>query len=216
MIITTSSLNFLGLSEPVTTLTDYLITVFCLFFYFKLNKDQSETIKNWRLFFLLFGISTFLGGSVHGFFSVREGLGFNIVWLTSQVISIVSTWYAQRATLSSILVNSSNKHYWRISYNLQLIVFIISVFIFHSFMVVIVNTAVGLIPVMMLHFKNSKTDKTNAWVGYGIAVSFLTALVNATKVAIDPVYFNHKDIAHLFIILTLSIMYVGIKRKSIS
>ena len=52
-------------------------------------------------------------------------------------------------------------------------------------------------------------------VGWGIVILFVTAIINGTKVSINE-YFTYLDIAHVFIIGSLSVMFIGIKQKAIS
>lgn len=215
MIDTTIHWGEYSIHEPVTVFTDYIITLLCFFFNFKLRKTNTESsVKNWNRFFLFFGLSTFLAGCAHGFFEIKEGIEFKSVWLTGQLLSIISTYGAQQATLNSVLQHYDKKNYWNLSYKLQLLTFSIAVFIFHNFLVVIVNTTLGLIPVMVFHFMDRKKTKAHGLIAYGILISFLTAAVNGLKLSLHN-YFNYKDIAHVLIMISLFVMYKGIKQKAI-
>ena len=73
-------LTFLGfqVAEPVTALTDFILTVMCFAFYFQLFSRKKETsIQSWRLFFLFMGISTLLGAITHGWFENHDKLMYN-------------------------------------------------------------------------------------------------------------------------------------------
>lgn len=59
----------LHLQEPMGIIMNMLIALFCLFAFFQLQeRRQDEAVHWWKLFFLTFGVSTFLGGLAHGFF----------------------------------------------------------------------------------------------------------------------------------------------------
>lgn len=214
---TTIYIGDFSIHQPVTVLTDYLITILCFYFYWQLNRFsfQDDSTISWKRFFLLLSFASFLGGSSHGFFAVHEGLGYKSVWLSMQALNVFSVYRAQKATLYSALKNSKKKYYWDLSYHTQLILFFVAVFVFQNFVVVIINSVIGLVPIMIIHFIDAKKVKESSWIGYGIVILFLTAIVNATKFSLHA-YFNYLDIAHVLIILNLSVMYIGIKRKAIS
>ena len=214
---TTIYISEFAIHEPVTVFTDYIISILCFYFYWQLNRSffKDESTINWKRFFLLLSLASFFGGSSHGFFAVHQGWGYKTVWLTMQALNIFAVYRAQKATLYSALKNSHKKYYWNLSYHIQLILFFVSVFIFHNFLVVILNSIIGLIPVMILHFVDAKKVKESAWIAYGIVILFLTAFVNATRFSIHA-YFSYLDIAHVLLMINLSLMFVGIKRKAIA
>jgi hypothetical protein len=83
-----------------------------------------------------------------------------------------------------------------------------------NFIVVVINTALGLIPVMVLHLRlqRSAADKMLA---YGIMISFLTVIVHGFKISMHA-YFNHNDLAHILIMVSLWFMYKGAKTASLN
>lgn len=212
---TTIYIGNMAIHEPVTVLTDYVITSLSIYFYFQLNRVPAKDLstKNWKYFYGFMSISSFMGGCSHAFFEIHDGVGYKTFWLGMQVLNIFSIYYVQQSALHSVLQNSTKKRYWRISYSIQCIVAAISVFVFQNFLVVIINTALGLVPIMLLHFKAAQRKKENLWIAYGIAVLFATAAVNGIKITIHT-YFNHLDLAHLLIMVNISLMFIGVKRKA--
>lgn len=216
-IDTTIYIGDFALHQPVTVLTNCIITVLCFYFYLQLNRSalQNDSIINWKRFFLLLSLASLLGGISHGFFASHEGAGYKSFWLTMQALNIFSVYRAQQATLHSALAHSDKKYYWNLSYHTQLILFFVAIFIFQNFLVVIIDTAVGLIPIMIIHFIDAKKVKESGWIAYGILILFLSAIVNAAKFSFCP-YFNYQDIAHVFAMINLTLMFIGIKRKAVS
>ena len=175
-----------AIHEPVTVLTDFIITGLCVYFYFQLNRfpEKDAATKNWKYFYGFMCISSFLGGCSHAFFAVHEGLGYKSFWLGMQVLNVFSIYCMQQSALYSVLEGSPKKQYWKMSYKIQCILSTVAVFIFHNFLVVIINTAVALVPIMILHFLAAKQNKDNLWIAYGIAVLFVTAIINGMKLTI--------------------------------
>jgi len=132
-----------------------------------------------------------------------------------QLFNGFAVYAAQQATSNSALLLSQKRSLWNYASIIQLLIFIPSVFIFQNFTVVSIDMALGLIPIMMIHFKDSKTNPSSIWIAYGILISFLTAIVHFSKFSLH-VYFNYLDIAHLLIMINLSVIFVGVKQKAIS
>lgn len=216
MVDTTIYVGDLAIHEPVTAFTDYIITILGFYFYHQLSKKKKDNVtRNWSRFFGLLGLSTLLGGSSHAFFALHEGLSYKIVWLMMQIVNGIAVYFAQQATFNAILINSEHANKWKLSYTIQLIVFIFLLLLFQKYLVTIIENAVGLIPVMLLHmFSKSKEDYYKK-IGYGILISFITAVVHGTKLSLHA-YFNYNDIAHILIMASLYIMYRGVKEKGIS
>lgn len=214
MTNTTITIGGLAIHEPVTAFTDLIITILAFIYYLKLSANN-EIVKNWRLFFLFISLSTFAGGCSHAFFAVHEGAQYKTVWLGMQFINGFAVYFAQKATLLSVLKNSKNYNAWKLSYAIQLFTYFVVLIIFQKYIVTIVNNATGLIPIMILHFTATDKKQSYNWVAYGILISFITAIVHGAKFSLHA-YFNYNDIAHVFIMISLSVMYWGIKQKPIS
>ena len=214
-IDTTIYLGGVAIHQPVTVFTSYIITGLCFYFYYQLRHKLpvNPITLQWSRFFLMIGLASLVGSCSHAFFAVHSGVAYKSFWLPMQVLNIFSVYFAQQATLISALENSSNKRFWKLSYDIQLIIFFSAVFILHNFLVVVIDGIVGMIPVMIIHFMDAKKARSSYWIAYGIAVLFVSAIVNITKFSFHA-YFNHLDIAHVLVMINLGVMYVGVKRKA--
>jgi hypothetical protein len=214
---TTIYIASFAIHEPVTTVTDFIISGICVYFYFKLNKlsANNPSTNYWKYFYGFMALGSFIGGCAHAFFEFHVGLGYKSFWLSMQVLNMLAMYSIQHATLNSALIHSNKKNIWAKSYLIQALVGIMAVFLFQNFIVVVINNAIALIPIMIIHFKASKTNKLNLWIAYGIAVLFVTAGVNLAKLSLHD-YFNHLDLAHVLIMINLYLMYTGVRKKAIA
>lgn len=196
--------NFV-LYEPTTVLTDLIISGLSFFFFNTLNKQpRTIAIKNWSFFFLFFGLSTFIGAFSHAFFQLHDGVAYKSFWLCMQVLNGVAVLFSQKATFDKK---------WDRLFLIQFLIFVVAVFLFQKFLVVIINNALSLVPIMIFHYRISKTKISGMYIANGILVSFATALVHGFKLSFHT-FFNYNDIAHLLIMLSLYIMYKGIRMKA--
>jgi hypothetical protein len=209
MTDTTIVFGDFAIHEPVTVLTDYIITILAFIYYWKLP-STNEVVKNWRLFFFFLSLSTFFGGSSHALFAVHEGWKYKSLWLPMQFINGIALYYAQKATLLSVLKNSKNHNIWKLSYMIQLVLYYIVLIMVQKYIVTIIDNALALIPIMILHLTTKEKENYYQYIGWGIAVSFITAIVHGLKFSLHD-YFNYNDIAHVFIMISLTVMYQGLR-----
>jgi hypothetical protein len=212
MIETSINIGGFVIYEPTTVFTDVVISILC-FVFVKNLKANTPAVKNWKLFFLFFGLGTFVGACSHAFFNLHAGIAYKSFWLPMQVLNILSVYFAQLGTYHSIVINSKNAKAWLLSYRIQVIVFAIAVFIFHNFLVVVIDNTLGLIPIMVLYYMNRNKNEGYTVLANGIVISFLTVIVHGTKLSLHA-YFNSNDIAHILIMFSLYYMYSGVKQFS--
>jgi hypothetical protein len=211
MVETTLRIGEFVVYEPMTAFTDYIITVIAFIFFLRLSSDD-PVIKSWRLFFLFISLSTLFGGTSHALFQVHEGWAYKSFWLPMQFLNGFAVYFAQKGTLLSVLKDSKHYNAWRSSYLIQLIVYFIVLIIVQKYIVTIIDNAVGLIPIMILHLTAKVKEEYYRYIAYGIAISFITAIVHGLKFSLHP-HFNYNDIAHVFIIMSLTVIFLGLKKR---
>ena len=210
---TTIYIGKIAVHEPVAVFTSYIISGLCFYFYWTLRNgdNRSAATLSWANHILFVGLASLVGSCSHAFFAVHEGIAYKSFWLPMQMLNIIAVYFAQQGALNSVLKNSPSKKYWKVSYDIQLILFLISVFVFHNFLVVILNAVVGMIPVMVLLFMDSKKEKSSLWIASGFTILILSAIIFITKYALHK-YFNHIDISHVIMMISLWMIYKGTKK----
>jgi hypothetical protein len=200
------------LYEPMTVITDLVLAIACFLFFKKLIGHTARTVSsnNWGFFFLFFALSTLLGALSHGLFQLHQGAYYLTFWLLMQTSSIVSLFFAQQATLYSLLQDSTYAVWWRRSFLVQLFLAVLAIIVFKNFGVVVISNALTFIPILILNLSNR--SNASRFISLGILISFLTAIVHATKFSLH-LFFNHNDIAHLLLTLSLLLVFVGVNRS---
>jgi hypothetical protein len=214
MVDTTLRIGEFVVYEPMTAFTDYIITIIGFICFWKLS-SANEVIKNWRLFFLFISLSTLFGGTAHAMFGVHEGWAYKSFWLPMQFLNGFAVYFAQKGTLLSVLKDSPKYNAWKLSYIIQLVVYFVMLIIVQKYIVTILDNAIGLVPIMVLHLSAKDKKAYYNYIGYGIAISFITAIVHGMKFSLHA-YFNYNDIAHIFIIMSLIVIFLGLKKSAIS
>lgn len=201
----------LRIDEPITTLTDVLFIGVCFFAFFKTKGiAHDKALKLYRLFFLLTGISTIVATFIGHTFLYYFGQDAKIYgWF----LGLFGTSFAQFAALYHTR-NSISKSSFKalvIICSVEVIAAFISVFVFWSFVVVEIHSAFGLILIVTIleniHYKKTKS-KLSLFMIYGVGVAVIAVLCHVFKLAIS-VWFNHMDLSHVFMAISMYLMYKG-------
>jgi len=205
----------LHIQEPVTVLTNVIITAFCLFFYFQLNviSIQPKLKKYWRLFFLLFGVSALIGALAHGFKSYFQPNVFYYIWLIMNLSGLSITYYLLRVNIEMSFVSDENKI--RLHYLVVLIILIFSAItiITNDFLIVKINAGIAILVTLIRHYRAYKKGYTGSgYIAFGFAFSTLSIIVHSTKLSLNE-WFNFKDISHVIMNISLYIIFIGVLLK---
>ena len=230
----------LQINEPVTTLTDLMISFVCFYAFYKLNKQD---IKNkvhlyLKYYFLSMGIATAIGGIIgHGFLYLfdtqwksPEGFVHIIAkifgeellkevanpwklpgWLTS----MFSIALVERASIEYArpLINKKVGTFFAWLNIVELLTFVTITFATLNFFFVEVHSAYGLLIVVSSFntFIYVKTRKKGSKL-FLIAVGFsaIGALFFMNQWGFSP-WFNHFDVSHVLMTLSASYFYIGSK-----
>jgi hypothetical protein len=215
MSITSTHIFGFNLLEPVTVLTNVLISAFCLYFYLKLNHlgNQPKLKKYWRLFFLFFGISAILGGIAHGFKPYFEPLIFYYVWLSMNLTGLVIAYYLLCTNLEFAKLEKQKK---QILYALILfitVLFSVITLTTNNFLSVKINGGIAVIISLITHFQTYRKGMPGSgYISFGFAFSLLSIVVHSAQFSISE-WFNYKDISHVIMNISLYFIFVGVTRK---
>ncbi len=226
--------------EPVTTITDLMVSLVCFYAFYKLNKIHvhNKVHLYLRYYFFSMGIATFIGGVIgHGFlylFDVQwqppEGFT-NIIskifrkdlmnevanpwklpgWLTS----MFSIALAERASIEYArpLIHKKVGTFFAWLNIIELLTFVTITFATLNFFFVEIHSAYGLL-IVVLSFNMIvflKTRKKGSKL-FLIAVGFsaIGALFFMNQWGISP-WFNHFDISHTLMTISAIFFYLGAK-----
>ncbi|MBV6644068.1 MAG: hypothetical protein KI790_01385, partial [Cyclobacteriaceae bacterium] len=120
------------ISEPVTAITNILITLTCLYAFRKLRSSKDLSVKNWSFFFLTLGISAFVGAFGHLLSHYEFGFIKPITWL----MSIFTVYFAQQASIYQLW---RDRHPLNFFIKVQLVFFLILAIWYWTFTVVLVD-----------------------------------------------------------------------------
>ncbi len=212
-----SSIVLLGIqiNEPVTTLTDLIVAVICLYAYLKLRKiPATQKSHNYYLyFFFVMAIASAMGGLIgHGFiylfnkYWVYPGWGASIIGinlLTKALIHDSRIFLKQKVWKAIYLINIIE---------LPVLLFMLSFYM--KFMLVILYSVYGLVLITgifssLLYFNSSVK-------GYGFfmlsaAFTTVTIIIFVNELNIHP-WFNQADMGHVLLAVNSYFLYTGTEK----
>lgn len=205
----------LVINEPVTVLTDLLITAVCLFAFFKLKRTgKPSPIRTFLMYYmLLMGVATAIGGIVgHGLMSY---LGF--FWKTpGWILSMLSIALFERAAIyyARPLISKKLGDYFGWLNIIELLIFIAISFITLNFWFVQIHAAYGLVIVVtsfsiLVYVK--RQDRGSRTFLVGVGWSAVAAVFYFFKWGIGP-WFTHFDVCHVFMAISSVYFYLGARR----
>ncbi len=229
------------IDEPITTLTDVIVSIVCFYSFYSLSKFQVKNRVHLYLkyYFLSMGVATFIGGIVgHGFlylFDAQWQLSPKVIDTVSRIVgenktnaaanpwklpgwltSMFSVALVERASIEFArpLVKTKVARFFSRLNIVELLTFVTITFSTLNFFFVEVHTFYGFM-IIVLSFNSFvfyKTRNTGSKF-FLVAVGFaaIAALFFMNEWAISK-WYNHYDLSHTFMAFSALFFFLGAKR----
>lgn len=212
----------LDLVEPNAFIGDLIIFLVALYYYFKVKKQElngsDDFLKNWRLFYLWFGISFLCGGFGHVLYNYTGVMGKTPSWF----LGLLAPYFIEQAMLS-IYPNVSRRKLFRQISTIKLVVFallelvILCVFDISDapekgLLLPTLSTTAGLFICLGIlgFYYQRKLHPSFKYLWYAMIVLILSAIPQAMKINIHQ-YWDRNDVSHIFLLLALVLYYQTIR-----
>lgn len=213
-----TSIDLFGFTlwEPMVAVTNLSLFILSLFVYRRLNATGLDYAQHMGRFLLLIGSAAVFGAIAHGIHYDYGKTAFFIVVYISNALSLISAYFCFASTLALAQRGKKSTSHWLLKglatwIALMLVVTLIR----NSFLIVKIHAGVILFYSLVVHILDWRRHKASgsALVVLGYAASFLSILVHSLGISLHE-YFNHKDLAHVFMILSMLLIYLGARRNS--
>lgn len=214
------AIEWLGIviMEPMVTLTDLWITAVSLFAYIRLKRldFQGRVHGYMRWYFLLMGIATFFGGLLgHGFQHV-VGLEWKLPgWL----ISMLAVSAIERATILYVqpLISKRLTRFLEVANVVELLAFAALSFGTLDFFYIKVHSAYGLalvvLPLHVLAWWKTRNPGSRI-IFLSVCFASIAAFTYTTRIGFHT-WFNHLDVSHTVMAVSLWLFYRGALRLKV-
>ena len=187
-------------------LTNLIIFLVALYYFNNLKSIQSNYIKLTAKFVLFIGFATCFSSIGHGMQLQMGEIFFRIILFISHVFNLVALYFCFKAAYTLKLNSKApNKFVLTGAIAVAFILIILSV-ITRSFLIIKIPAGIVLIYSLIAHYGGvRKNDKGSSLFVIGILIAFASILVHSLRISMSE-WFNHKDIAHVFISISLVFM----------
>jgi Family of unknown function (DUF6962) len=199
------------ISEPVTSLTDYVLAGVCggLGVRLVLSREGHFSRLLWAVAFLALASAAFLGGTHHGFAPIMDEFAAALLWkLTLFAIGIFS--FGMVAGSACATVRGRLRAALLTATGIQLAVYSIWMLGHDEYRYVVFDTAAAMLTLVALHIYAavSRRDGASYWILGGVALSAVAAAVQFFHLALHE-HFNHNDLYHVLQIAAMTLFYSG-------
>lgn len=200
--------------EPGTIVTNLVFFGLCLLYSLRLLKFKHSYARQMSFFIFFMGISSLFGAVAHG---VHKQLGeafFNAIFFVMNALSLFAIYYCFRAPYTYHRLDGERP---RLYINIAL-AWILGLLIFSfmkgDFLIIKIHAALSLVYSFAVHYLayRRRNEQGSKLIIFGIGTSFLSILVHSVRISVHE-WFNYKDLAHLIMIVSLVMIYQGIRQN---
>ena len=216
------SINVLGLrvDEPITMLTDVLVTVVCWYAFVQMGKMKHPMAAgrgsiHWlfRHYFLLMGMATLLGGLIGHSFNYALGIHWKI---PGWYVSMFSVAFLERASIFHAfpLIRPRLARFFAVVNIVELVFFLVISVVTLDFYYVMGHAAYGIL-IITGGFQGYVFYKTKHAGSRQFLLGVLTSTIGALFFVMQwtpSIWFNHMDIAHVMMAVACWLFYLGSKK----
>ena len=201
--------------EPMVIVTNGIFFALCTICYARLKKFPHYYSKHMSLFLLMLGSSSLFGAAGHAVHLQLGDFCFKVILFFMNLLSILSIYFCFRVSyMYQNLNNIPQKKYINLV-KIWLVILLIACVIIENFVLITIHAGLVLIYMLIVHYLVNKEfpDKGNKYVIAGILISFISIGAHSLKITIHE-WYNHKDLAHTGMIISLIFIYKGARRIS--
>jgi hypothetical protein len=213
--------NFCGLDllEPNSLIGNTILFISALIISRKVQKLSIETpfFNFWRVFFIAFGCSFFIGGLGHGFYNYWGVVGKYPGWIAS----IISLYFMERAMLS--LLKHPRRSVFVFLSKIKLLIFVVLELTIFTFLDLKENPQLGLlIPSIASAFGfltclgylgwryTHEINSSFRYFYWSVVVLIPSAVLQGMKISIAP-WLDRSDLSHLLLLVVILLHWNGVR-----
>ncbi len=195
--------------EPGGLITDSAIAFLCLYLCWKVGRPRDSFQKYWLLFIAFVGLGGLGGALVHGFPTVLGEELFYWMWVLKNIFLPAANLSASYIVLVTVFPEKGKQ----LKVALWAKFFLANVLMAYtySFLPIVVDLAITYVLLIYFCFKLKEKIKPYSKIFYAFIVAFLSGFLFIIKYDIDPIWFSHKDMVHVFALWSMILVYQGIR-----
>lgn len=213
----------LDLVEPNAFIGDSIIFLVALYYYFRIQKMErmqpSDFLKNWRLFYLWFGLSFLCGGFGHVFYNYTGVLGKTPSWF----LGMLAPYFIEQAMISIYPNEGKRKLFKQLSLAKLLVIAVLEILVLSlldisgapekGLVLPTLSSTIGLficLGILGVYYQK-QIHESFKYLWMCMILLILSGIPQTIK--FNPhQYWDRNDISHVFLLLALVLYFQTIKR----
>lgn len=194
--------------EPGGFISNVAVCITSFILVYLIGKPENGMQKNWKLFILFIGLGAFGGSFTHGLPTYLGEKLFFWVWAIKNSFVPVANYFAALDVLPK-------KKWIRIVLAIKAALVIGALFISAKFLPAVAD--LGLTYLMVIYFAHRLINKNSAYryIRNAFIIGLLSGSFYIIKYDLDRLWFTHKDMVHVFVIISLLMIYTGVKKAGL-
>lgn len=217
-LLETPNTEIMGITvhEPGSIISNLVLVVICVICFFIIRKRGTDPVyRNWALFMLGMAISAFGGIITHGFPASMPIKALWALWAFKNAFINLGSYYGEVASMHGLPYEK--KAWIKPVLIAKGVAAVILTSISQNFLPTIIDISTSYIFILTMSGMAAKKNIPGArQVLIAFSIMFLTGFLFLFKVIIDPVWFNHNDLAHAFITISFLIILSGTRNLQLS
>jgi len=203
------------LFEPMVMLTNIIFFTLCAIYFRRLNAFGHPYSKQMAWFIFLLGISSMFGATAHMVHKQLGELVFKTLLFIMNAFSAGSIYFCFRSAYTYTNPDKEPSKLVLYTIIIWLALLLIACTVYGNFLVILVHAGLTLLYSLIAHYLvyRKTHDKGSLLVITGILISYVAIIALALRITLS-IWFNHKDIAHVIMIISLIAMYQGVRTIS--
>jgi len=185
--------------EPGALISNLAICVFCFAIFVFLGKSMCPFYRDWKRFILFIGIGAFGGIFTHGFPTYLGETGMFVLWGIKNVFVVLANFYAAIAVVRKF----ENFAQYKKLLIFKAILVSVSLFAFYNFLPAVIDLAFTYILVIIVLTSSKSKDRVSRNLLGAFVLALLSGLLYLIKYDVDRLWFTHKDMVHVFVLISL-------------
>jgi hypothetical protein len=203
----------LRIDEPVTTLTDILLAVICVYAFVSLLKVEAaaKSKRYFSLYFLLLGTGALTGGILGHAFQYRLAEEWKLISWTMTLVSVALMVQALLNISGALIRKGLSRMISMLNISLFLLALILTIRSV-DFNPVKYYSIVALVLMSgsICYYIHKQTGNRGVlYVMGGVGVGFMSAIIFSLQLGLSH-WFNHRDVSHIILSVSVFFVYKGV------
>lgn len=197
------------LQEPMALITNWMMTAFCFYAYYKLRNISFSEVVLWRRFFFWFVITSFFGGLGHLFFQQFGFLGKYPNWITS----IFAGYFAGLSMLFNLEKNKG-KTFLKVFLFVKGLVLVFLAIYTRKFIFIAVDAILTYVIYcgFIGYFLSKRLTSDYKYMYLGVLICIPSVFIFVFQINLHK-WLNKDDLSHFLMLFCLIFFYLGSKAR---